>query len=98
MALAVVLSPRALADLETIRAHIAADNPERADTFVDELYEATRALAVSGPRYAIVPRYRLLQIRSVSHRRYLIFYQITGDTVGILRIVHGARDLANLFG
>lgn len=98
MALTVVLSPRARDDLDAIRRYIAKDSPKRADTFVEELHNAAQALSENGPRYAVVPRYELLQIRSVSHRRYLILYQIIGDTVGVLRIVHSARDLTNLFG
>jgi addiction module RelE/StbE family toxin len=94
----VILSPRALEDLNEIRRYIAKDNPERADTFIEELADVAQALSENGPRHAVVPRFELLKIRSVSYRRYLILYQIEGDTVGVLRIVHGARDLTNLFG
>ena len=62
MPLTVVLSPRALDDLDAIRRHIAKDNPDRADTFVDELSNAAQALSENGPRYAIVQRYKLLAI------------------------------------
>lgn len=98
MSLSVVISPRALDDLDAIHRYIATDNPERAETFVDELFAAAQALSENAPRYAVVPRFKLLEIRSVSYRRYLILYQIVGGTVGVLRIVHGARDLTNLFG
>jgi toxin ParE1/3/4 len=98
VALSVVLSPNAIRDLDSIHRYIAKDNPGRADTFVDELYIAAQSLSENGPRHAIVPRFKLLGIRSVSYRRYLILYQIVGETVGVLRVVHGARDLTNLFG
>jgi toxin ParE1/3/4 len=98
VALRVVFSPNALDDLDAIHRYIAKNNPERAESFVDELFVAAQALAENGPRHAVVPRWKLLDIRSVSHRRYLILYQIVGDTVGVIRIVHGARDLTKLFG
>lgn len=32
-------------------------------------------------------------LRSISVRPYIIYYRVTDDTVDILRIIHGARDV-----
>jgi toxin ParE1/3/4 len=43
--------------------------------------------------------YQMLRIdlRGISCSGYIIFYQITEDTIEILRVVSGSRDLEALF-
>jgi hypothetical protein len=31
------------------------------------------------------------------HEKYLIFYQSTGEELLVVRVIHGARDIAALF-
>ncbi len=79
-------------DLEAIRSFIAADNPTRAASFVDELLERCESLADAPETFPLVARYERHGIRRRVHRHYLIFYRITGPVVDVLHILHGARD------
>jgi toxin ParE1/3/4 len=36
-------------------------------------------------------------LRSISFNPYLVFYKVKDDEVEIVRIIHGARDIAALF-
>jgi toxin ParE1/3/4 len=36
-------------------------------------------------------------IRSCAHGHYVIFFESNADTVGIVRILHGARDIGAAF-
>ncbi len=88
-----VLSPRAVADLEEIAAFIARDNPVRARSFVDDLESKCRAAAAHPELYPL--RDDLGPgVRMVTHGRYLVLYRdlITENLVRIERVVHGARD------
>jgi toxin ParE1/3/4 len=39
----------------------------------------------------------LLNSRSLTYSQYLIFYQVRGTTIEIIRIAHGYQDLTKLF-
>lgn len=91
----VILSPQALADLADIGAFIGIDNPERAGTYVEELREVCRQLGTFPRRFPRFPR-----LGSHAHQRghgnYLILYDV-GEDVNVLAVVHGARNLDDLF-
>lgn len=93
---AVVLSPLAESDLEDIADYIAADNPRRALSFVDELLDQCAKIAQfpqgHPSRDDLAPG-----LRMASHGRYLIFYNVLDADIRIERILHSARNLAALF-
>ena len=74
-----------------------ADNPARAETFIDELIERSHSLALHPLRFPAVGELRGRTIRKLTHGGYLIFYLVGEQEVYILRIVHGSRDWAALF-
>ena len=91
-----VLSAAALADLREIGDFIAADDRGRALGFVRELRAKCREVARNPLAYPardeIAPG-----VRQALHSRYRILFRVVPDEgVRILRIVHGARDLARL--
>lgn len=92
----VVLSEAAIRDLEEIRDYIRRDDPDAASRFVDLMEEHLAALA-SFPQmgrawdYTTLGKYRVLVVEN-----YLAFYVVTGNTVHVRRVVHGARGLDNL--
>ena len=88
----VIWSSAAIADLEAIRDYIAADNSERAVSFVMEITAAGEAIADTPRAFGLVPRLEARGIRKRSFGRYLIFYRIEAESVQILHVVHGARD------
>lgn len=90
------LTPEAKADLEEIGDRIAERNPARAVTYVQELRE--RAHRVGEFPRAGPPRPQWGEdIRIAVYGKYLIVYRVRDETVQILRVVHGARDLDALF-
>ena len=67
-------------DLETIGDYIALSNPFRAC-----LHEMPKA-------FPLLEGHEPAGIRRRVHGNYLIFYRIGGDTVEILRVLHGAME------
>lgn len=86
-----LFSPAAKADLIDIAVYIAADDPVRALSFIEEL-EAACDILVDHP-HAGPSRPEIADgLRSKPYRRYLIYYRTAENTVRIERILHGARD------
>ena len=89
------LRPKALEDIEAIGDFIAADNPARAASFIDELLEVCPRIA-ERPR-AFQRREDLARgLRQAVHGRYLILFSLEKDGVVIERVLHGARRLEDL--
>ncbi|MCB1542214.1 MAG: type II toxin-antitoxin system RelE/ParE family toxin [Rhodoblastus sp.] len=88
----VVVTEAAVADLVRIGRAIALDNPVRAETFVAELHDRCLRLAVMPRAFPLLPRWEDRGIRRRPFGDYLIFYRLSGDTVEILHVLHGARD------
>ena len=89
-------APRAVADADEIWLSVALDSERAADRLVARFYEAEAKLA----EYPELGRARIElgpTIRSWTIEPYLIFYAVEPDAVVILRILHGARDLDELF-
>src|SRR5947207_9386812 len=90
------LTPEAEADLEGIGDKIAERNAARAVTYVRELRE--RCLGIAEFPHAGPPRPQWGEdIRIAIHGKYVIVYRVRDETVEVLRVVHGARDLDALF-
>jgi toxin ParE1/3/4 len=88
--------PQALRDLDAIADYILDDDPSRAISFVDELWARFRQITerpLSFPsRPDLAPG-----LHSALHGNYLIVFLIDNEEVVIARVVHGARDIENLF-
>jgi toxin ParE1/3/4 len=89
--------PRAIRDADEILGYIAADNVAAAERFAERLVRATDRLAgfpeSGAPHPEIGDR-----VRGIVVARYLVLYRVGPDSVDILRILHGARDLTALLG
>lgn len=83
----------ALEDLKGIVRYIAANNPEAARKFRNELYEKFRLLArnpqIAPERPDLAPNLRYLP-----HGNYLIFFMLDDDGIVVIRVLHGARHIA----
>jgi toxin ParE1/3/4 len=83
-------------DLIEIWIYIAQDNPAAADHVLDAINERCLALAdnplMGRLRPDIAPELRYFTVGN-----YLILYRTVPDGVQIVRVIHGARDLPNLF-
>lgn len=87
----VEFTPEARGDFFDIARFIAADNPARAATFIDEIEATIFKLAEMPERYPIVIRSGRHAIRRMPYRTYAVFYRADHVGILILRIVHGAR-------
>jgi toxin ParE1/3/4 len=87
--------PRAIRDVDEIWEWIAADDMAAADRWVERMVEATDRL-VQFPNSGMARPELAPGARSIVTGRYLVLYRVGPDTVDIMRIVHGARELAGL--
>ena len=88
----VAFRPQAVRDLEAIADYIAADNPIRAQSFVQELRERCRLLGdfpESARRFPALGK----DARVLPYRNYVIVYRNQPHQVLISRVIHGARDI-----
>lgn len=98
----IVFSEKSLEDTTGIVEHIANDNLNAAKAFRERL-EQTCSLLADMPGIgtlrdfdnAYLSGVRFLPLKQFE--KYLVFYQMHGDTLHVIRIVHGARDLPALF-
>ncbi|MDN0006877.1 type II toxin-antitoxin system RelE/ParE family toxin [Providencia stuartii] len=82
------ISPLAVQDLESIGDWIAKDNPIRALSFIEELYQKWDSPTLYAERPEILPG-----LRSCAYGRYLLFFRVLEAEVRIERILHGSRDI-----
>ena len=90
------LTAYAKQDLADIWDYLAELNPDAAHRLIDELISKFHFLSnnpLSGKaRYEL-----LLNLRSLPHKRYTIFYLPLENGVEIYRVLHGARDIPQVF-
>mgnify|MGYP006381680409 CR=1 FL=1 len=92
----VILSIEAEVDLLEITSFISSGDEAIARRFVYGLMESLDLLS----EYPEMGRKRddlKRGLRSINFNRYLVLYRIEDDVVKVVRIVHGARDIASLF-
>ena len=92
----VAVSDRAEHDLADIADYISLDNPRRALSFAEELEAQFVAIGERPMSFPARPEWGMNK-RSTVHGRYVIIFQVNEDHIEILRVVHGARDLDEMF-
>lgn len=85
-------TPRAHADLTDIWLYIGADNPNAADRVLDAIQGRLSRL-LDHPRTGLLREDIGPGIRRVVIGQYLAFYRVTEDTVDVLRVLHGKREI-----
>jgi addiction module RelE/StbE family toxin len=83
-------TPEAIQDRDEIYDYIEADNPVAA-LALDELFEEKAGRLVDHPgmgRPGCVAGTREL----VAHKNYILVYDVTADSVRVLRVLHAARQ------
>jgi toxin ParE1/3/4 len=92
-------TPAARADLAALAAYLIEQSPEVAERFLDAVEACFELLATNpelGGSYAM-PNARLVNLRARTIRnfeKYVVFYQAHGQTVEIIRVLHGSQDIA----
>jgi toxin ParE1/3/4 len=83
-------------DLMEIWGYIAPDNPQAADRLLDEIESKFLVLSeqprLGQARPDIAPELRYFPVGS-----YLILYREIANGIEVVRVVHGARRVGNLF-
>ncbi len=92
----IVKRPRAELDLLDIWGYIADDSLDRADDFLDRLEGKLQALArnpgLGRRRDELLPG-----LQSFPLGNYVVFYQVIENGIDVIRILHGARDVEDVF-
>lgn len=89
------LTPDAEADLLEIAEQIGRDNPERAQSYVDELPARTAQAAQNPELFHLRPEWGEA-VRGARHGSYLILFEIDLKGVLVLRYLHGRRNIARI--
>ncbi|UNK63029.1 type II toxin-antitoxin system RelE/ParE family toxin [Buttiauxella ferragutiae] len=93
--MALILSPLAIQDIESIGDYIADDNPGRAVSFMKELHLQCQQIGETPTLYRQRPELGET-IRCCPYGRYLILFSEQQNNVRIQRVLHSARDVPQL--
>ena len=89
-------TPEATQDRDEIYDYIEADNPAAA-LALDELFAEKAGRLLDHP--GLGRPGRIIGTRElVAHRNYILVYDVTADTVRVLRVLHAARQWPSRFG
>ncbi|MCG1055349.1 type II toxin-antitoxin system RelE/ParE family toxin [Mycetohabitans sp. B5] len=83
-------TPEAMQDREAIYGYIEADNPVAA-LAIDELISEKATLLIDHPSLGRLGRAAGTR-ELVAHRNYIVVYDVAGDRVRVLSVVHVARQ------
>ncbi len=92
----IIWSRRASDQLDAIFEYISKDSPVYALRFVEKLISDVELFATQPESGRIVPEESNLNIREFQVHPYRVIYEINGDQIEILTIIHGARLLGNV--
>ena len=87
--------PRAVRDVDDIWLHIASDDPVAATRLIERMAAGVARLADFPESGRARPEIGV-GARSVPIGNYLVLYRVNGDFVDIVRMIHGAREIAGL--
>lgn len=91
-----IWSPRSLADLEEIRAYIAADSSAWADLTVRRLVSSLERLREFPDSGRLVPERQEPNLREVVSGRFRIVYRRKPNAVEIVTVFRGSRDFPHV--
>lgn len=95
----ILIRPKAQADMDDTAEYLGRENPASALRFLAGTEETFQQL-LATPGLGRVREYlnpKLKDLRSWRIRgfeKWLVFYRTTGNRIEVVRILHGARDLA----
>jgi addiction module RelE/StbE family toxin len=88
----IVWSEPAVTDLDAIRTYIARDSETYADAVILEIFATTDRLENFPESGRIVPELNDPTTREIIVGSYRVMYDISGEVVRILGVLHGARQ------
>ena len=93
----IIRSATSRSDLVEILAYIRRDNPRAARDLLRRFTDRLKFLSEYPGAGAARPELGR-GLRSFPVGNYLLFYRATARSLELLRVIHGARDLRQLFG
>ncbi len=88
----VIWTPGARTDLDEIVAYIANDSPASALAFLEEIRSKAESLSTLSERGRVVPELADPKVHELLIHSYRLFYEIYGNEVAVLGVLHGARE------
>ena len=88
----IVWTDPAASDLGSIHEYISRDSEIYADAVLSEIFNAVDRLTVYAESGRIVPELNEPQTREIIVGSYRIVYDIHGEIIRILAVLHGARQ------
>jgi len=101
VSLSIVITPEADRDLEETALFIETDSPSAAKRFLDAATSGFRSLS-DAPRIggrvetSNTALTGLRRWRVPGFENHLIFYRVTDESIEIIRVLHGARDIESI--
>ena len=91
----VLWSAPAVEDLESIRDYIAKDSDYHANSFVEKIIYAVEKLDNFPMLGRVIPEVNNPKLRELIFQNFRIMYRIHLDTIQVIAIIRGSRDLNN---
>ncbi len=88
--------PQAVADILEIWDYIAEDSIAAADRWVDRLDETLQVWATQ-PMMGRARNELAAGVRSFAFGKYVVFFSALADGIDVVRVLHGARDIDEVF-
>ena len=98
----IVVTRNADRDLDELFLYIGRTSPEAAVRFFDAA-QATFAQLAAAPHLGGPPAFRASRLEGIrvwrvrGFERHLVFYRPIANGIEVVRVLHGARDIATLF-
>lgn len=92
----IVWTEPAVEDLRELHAYIARDSKMYASGFVERIILAAERLTDHPKVGRVVPEANNETVREILYQRYRIIYRVKGDSIEMLSVIHGVRDLEEL--
>ena len=96
MAQTLIWSKEALDDIEGIAEYINRDSPFYADQVAHRLFEIGNAVPVHPKLGRTVPEFNDPHVRERFVYSYRLIYQLAGETIHILAVIHNSRKLESV--
>lgn len=96
MAYSLTWSPEAVEDVESIAMYIARDSLFYAQSVVNKILEVSKNIQEYPFMGRVVPEFNSVAIRERFVYSYRLVYQIKGQKILIVAVIHGKRLLQNV--
>ena len=93
MASKIIWSPPAIGDLQQIGDYIARDSIQYANRVAERMIAAIERVAEFPNIGRVVPERDEPTLREVIVHSYRLIYRVHGESVDVVRIIHGARQI-----